>query len=821
MKLGEKILATAKKTLFLSLMALLTVLVMPISVYADMHALNFHVYPSGCGITSPANDYINVSSDTGAQVAISVTPNPGYSFYTWHVAWKNNSDEDYYAQAVTMGCSGATDAYAYLVNNSDTGIVVRSADDDMGTVVGTRSWSWSYDGQYFTISATPKDPLKYEFDYWELEGKRLDCGATVEVKMPTISGYDKETCSVSDASQDIYTAHFKTKGSDHGFRAVVDNLSAGHITNGSYVPYTTWSSGGTVKATAVPAAGYEFDCWVMPNGLTDAGAGSDKENEIEVPYPSPAPDLTQDWILTAKFKKLETVGILATSYNSDTGKTGGGSVNPSYVGWTPRKSGQPVQSITFTASPDKGMEFVEWDIPSDLNPGATLDLANPSISLVMPESKPASDLIITAKFKTDTKFEVYTEVAATQGELIVPGLGGTVNPAVINPDSSVVTEVILVAEPHDGFEFDRWEIIDKADDTVSSKPGINFTTDTTKPKITLSVPKADGLARDAHVRAIFKYALDDGIWVLAREGGEASPRYTRWNDQTKGTSFSITATPNPGYEFDHWMYHNQQTGMKVDEYSKSQTLAVRMPEEQITKDIVYTAVFRRNNAKAKNKQIHVTGHETEVTKESFLNKWRTWVDPALKFVRKTVQAMAGVHTSGDRSVYESNKASGYDSGKAAAGLKSNIDKDERLTHSQSLDNSIIQTSGVFSVTEVTGIKTVFADGVAGISDSDAETEVSSKYGDLYSSEIVLQGDIYFENEKGERITAKPAETGNDATVVINGIDTEGTDIWMLLYKDSEGNDFTITPISDVASMVRFTLPDRSGGRIALISIKYK
>ena len=55
---------------------------------------------------------------------------------------------------------------------------------------------------------------------------------------------------------------------------------------------------------------------------------------------------------------------------------------------------------------------------------------------------------------------------------------------------------------------------------------------------------------------------------------------------------------------------------------------------------------------------------------------------------------------------------------------------------------------------------------------------------------------------------------------MSGINTDDTDMWMLLYTDSASNEFTITPVTDSASVIRFTLPDNSGGRITLISVKY-
>lgn len=965
---------------------LLVTLATPAKVYADNHELTFYAHPKYSANISPITGMVHVSSDTGAETSFSAAPYEGFTFYRWVGKWPGQDDRWSNSQSTVMACSGLTEAHAYMVANSDAGIVVSSADEKMGTVIGTRPWSWSASGQYFTISATPKDPTKYEFDHWEKNGKAVGLGASAEVPMPSLV-YDFDNEKAKPESKVVYKAVFKEKGSKHGFRAVTGN-EGGSITSGAFVTYQAWSSsGGTATAVATPADDYDVDCWLDPDGKTVPG--SSKQKQISIPYPA-SYDENKDLVYTVKFKRITVTGIETETKKVDSeGKVigdGGGAVSPAYVAWSTNNRDQ---SITLTATPDKGMEFATWDMPKGVKYSGSI--TNPSISIVMPHDQPADDLIVTAKFKEDANFEVYTEVALDDKGVITPGLGGTVNPAMVTPKEDTTQLVILTAEPYMGYEFEKWVNLDSGDivkftgDETNSKvtidvpkassftkdvhiravfkpvtdvgiwalsspggaasprytqwtegnkgasillsatpeegyifdcwscsdghtytsqsvsvkmpstkmdkdivyiavfrkksiiytkvalddgghitegtggtvtppqiepnPGntsevtlkaipasgyefdhwedmdsggaITFISDAGQPEVTISVPKqSEMLDQDIHIRAVFKHALDDGIWTLAQNGGTASPRYVKWSEQTKGTSITITATPNAGYEFDHWIYHNRITGMKVDSYSTAPSLSVKMPEEKMMDDIVYTAVFKKTNSKTKNKEIHVIGKKTGITDESFLNKWRTWIDPALKYVRSTIQSMAGARTAKDVAVYEGNKPSGYASSQAAANLKADIKGDDKLKHSQSLDNPIIANAGGFSVTEISGLHAVFTEGDGGKSESEAKVAVTDKYGSLYKSEVVIAGDIFFENEKGERVTSDLTAKDNDVTVVMSGINTDDTDIWMLLYTDSVSNEFTITPVTDSASVIRFTLPDNSGGKITLISVKY-
>lgn len=574
MKLGEKLRATVRFIGIFMLMALLALLAMPISVHADVHELHFHRSPSDAGSIAPIGTSVNVSSECGAQTSFSATPFNGYTFWSWKCEWDDGKCY-YYQPAVTVACSGLHNATAFFLKNSTTGIVAKTADDSMGTVTGTRPWQWGYDGQYFTISAMPKEG--YEFDYWDCNGKKNTFGATAEVQMPKINAnkvdWDTGTCS---GSQNVYTAHFKEKGSDHGFKAVTGN-EGGSITAGAFVPYTTWKSSGTATAVATPAEDYDVDCWLDPDGNTVAG--SSKQKQINIPYPA-SPDTSKDLVYTVKFKKTEVTGISAVAVDLS-GKIGGGSVSPAYVQWT---TSNRDQSITFTANPDKNMAFDKWIIPSGIAYSGSLE--NTSLSVVMPHDQPSENLTIKAQFKVNTNYRVYTEVASKEDGGMIPGQGGTVTPTVVDPDENLETHPTLTAEPNTGYVFDHWEMEEEGSNVI-------FETDTTQPKVTIKVPKKDFMpGYSTHIRAVFRPETDKGIWIATSEGGQVDTRYIKWSDESKGKFYTITASPiNANYVFDHWEYYYD--GKLVQDYSNATSILVQMPQKEITKNIFYTAIFKK------------------------------------------------------------------------------------------------------------------------------------------------------------------------------------------------------------------------------------
>ncbi len=878
----------------IALLALFVIIkTVPVSATRELH---FHVHPSGAGHINPIDTRIHIGSDTGAVYTFSAAPASGYAFYRWRGVWDDGGIIWSYSPTTTMACSHLDDAHAQFVRNSQTGIVAKSADESLGNVTGTRPWQWAYDGQSFTISAMPSDTTMYEFDYWDKNGTKVNLGATAEVQMPAISNYDESTGNVGSSSQVVYTAHFKTKGSNHGFKAVVGTDGGGTITSGSFIPYSTWQSAGSASATAKPAEGFDFDCWLASDGSVYS-----KDLTLNVPYPFPSDDAkSQDIIYTAKFKQHSSVGIMSEAIDESTGNVGGGSVNPAYVEWTTSNANQSInisanpdigyefdmwvvpeelkvtgslsnqsiavvmpqnrpsdvlkiqakfkkhsatgikveaidestgsigggivnptyvewtinnanQSINFTASPDTGYEFDTWVIPDGLS--VTGSVHNTSIAVVMPQDKPVTDYVIKAYFTEDKTYALYTEVAEQQGGTVTEGKGGTVSPSMVAPDEKNVTEVTLTAEPSDGYEFVEWVDLD-------SEGKVTFVTDTKEEKVTIKISKKLDMTKDVHVRALFKKRDTIGIWTEAEEGGQASPRFVEWNNQSKNTSVTLTATPDKGYEFDHWEY-DDGNGTYDSNYATSASISIKVPGTKPAEDVYYIAVFKSINGKKKNKEIHVKGKETKITKENFLNKWRTWIAPALKYVRSTIENIAHTRVAEDAAVLESNKTPGIDAGSVAAGLKANIDKDNNLKHSQSYDNPVIREASGFSISEVSGLKAVFIEGEGGKSEPEIDTIVNDKYGDLYSGEIVISGDIYFENAKGVRIKEEPSKTDNDATVIMSGIDTSNTDMWLLVYSNSNNDDFNITPVTDADSIIRFTLPDKSGGYITLVSIKYK
>lgn len=581
MKLGEKLRATVKFIGTLMLMALLATLAMPISVHADTHTVNISTKPYAAGTTTPYDTSITVSSDEGAMVSVSTAANSGYTFLRWVAQYDIGRNITVNSPSATVVTQHLVNVYAEYVDNSTSGIVTKVADSSQGTATGTRPWSWGTDGQYFTISAVPNDPTKYEFDYWKKGGSKYSSSATVEVQMPKIdyTKYDSET---GDAKNQVeYTAYFKEKSGAHGFRAIAGSDEGGNITGQPYLSYESWKASGNVSVTANPYEGYDFVKWVAPDG-----SDYSTNNNITVTYPSPEPsedDKKNDIVYTAIFKPHDSKGISAEArLDSETGNIGGGSVSPSYVEWSDSNKNQ---AISFTANPDRNKKFVKWVVPDSLSVKSSL--SNPNLSVVMPASKPTDNITITAVFAADEKHEVYFDVLGESNGSYSSGLGGTVTPPMIEPKDGENTSVNVQATPWDGYEFEKWELED------SSTTSVVLPADLTKSAISITVKKQEDVTSDVHIRAYFKKATNKGYWTYGVEGGDTSPRYTKW--QSGGGSFTITATPKSGYKFDHWEKYDRKTGITNKLYSSDSTCSVPFDAQAPEDNIYFYAYFKKES----------------------------------------------------------------------------------------------------------------------------------------------------------------------------------------------------------------------------------
>ena len=168
--------------------------------------------------------------------------------------------------------------------------------------------------------------------------------------------------------------------------------------------------------------------------------------------------------------------------------------------------------VTVTATPNDGYEFVGWNGSDSTN--ATIDI---TIS---------SDTTLEAVFS-----EIQSTAATTQYNLTVTaGTGGSVSTSGGTYDDG--TTVTITATPDDGYEFVRWNGSDSSNATID----ITINSDTTLEAVFSEIQST---------AATTQYNLT----VTAGTGGSVSTSGGTYDD---GTTVTITATPDDGYEFVRW-----------------------------------------------------------------------------------------------------------------------------------------------------------------------------------------------------------------------------------------------------------------------------
>ena len=182
-------------------------------------------------------------------------------------------------------------------------------------------------------------------------------------------------------------------------------------------------------------------------------------------------------------------------------------------------------TITVTATPDEGYEFTGWE---------GFDSGEASLTITLIE-----DQILNALFSPVVSLFTITVTATVGGR--VSTAGGTF-------EQGTVIEVI--ATPEQGYEFSGWEGNDSVETTLS---------------ITLSSTLS--------LQAIFDEIKTYTLTVSSVQGGSVS---TQGGEFPEGTSVSITAMPEEGYQFQGW----------DESDSLETTITVTM-----TSDLVLTPLF--------------------------------------------------------------------------------------------------------------------------------------------------------------------------------------------------------------------------------------
>jgi len=253
-----------------------------------------------------------------------------------------------------------------------------------------------------------------------------------------------------------------------------------------------YGAGTEVVLRAIPEEGWSFDRW--------EGDITSTESEISVVMDS-------DKRLTAYFVESTTAFTLTLAV------VGNGRLNLP-VGTRNYPSGS---RVNLAATADEGWEFDHWE--GDLT-GPT----NPN-EIVM-----NGDKTVTAVFVEQGPFYILETAIEGQGTLESAIVGEEFEPAPASQEYEADTRVQLRATPALGWVFDHW-----SGDLIGSMSQNSIIMDS-----------------DKSVTAVFvRDEYDYSLAMVVEGGGTTSPvpGYSRYDG---GTVVPISATPSPGWVFDHW-----------------------------------------------------------------------------------------------------------------------------------------------------------------------------------------------------------------------------------------------------------------------------
>ena len=415
----------------------------------------WHIYTDvieGSGSTDEDPDMVVQYEDETS--TITATPAEGYEFVEWTfdeddiydivgdgkltdptLTIKPGSDIHAHAKFKLKETEAPTEepSTAYWIVDSDViegdGTVTPPVSDPVKVEQGS--------GDTVTITATPAEG--YEFIGWEIDG---------DYSLPEGGSLTDPTLVIQPESDVHAHAKFQLKATE----APTEEPTVAYWIVDTDVIYGSGDtaptvdnpvkveqgSGENVTITATPAEGYEFICWEIDGDYTLPEGGSLTDPTLVI---KPGSDIHAH----AKFKPIPKYW----SVDADVIE-GDGTVVPTVDNPVKVEQGSG-DTVSITATPAEGFEFVGWEIDGDYTLPEGGSLTDPNLVIL-----PNSDIHAHAKFKPVTPPVEYWTVDADvkEGE-------GTVSPTVDNPVKVIQNNdetVTIHADPADGWEFDGWEI---------------------------------------------------------------------------------------------------------------------------------------------------------------------------------------------------------------------------------------------------------------------------------------------------------------------------------------------------------------------------
>lgn len=296
----------------------------------------------------------------------------------------------------------------------------------------------------------------------------------------------------------------------------------GHGTASSTSTLENLNGSNTIDLSASPAAGYEFDKWVVENG---SGVTFDNENSD-----STNATVTAEATIKATFKEtLHTVGVAV-------GASSGGHVedaSDATISGTNIQVGA-VNPVTIKAVPDNHYHFDNWTSTGGVTLGSGgTTTANDTITA-------SADGTITANFEEDTKYTVTANGCTASTASTYAGETVTLTPSV--PSGKLIDQVTVLGGNSQEIPYQV-----SGDNYTFEMPASNVTaTITYRNPATINVTASS----------------DDS----AKGSAAASPS----GSVTEGTLIAFTATPKTGKTFDKWIVTENNSTRTVTDAQFSQ-----------------------------------------------------------------------------------------------------------------------------------------------------------------------------------------------------------------------------------------------------------
>lgn len=261
------------------------------------------------------------SATIGETVTITAKPADGYKFVKWEVVDGNVSLSNVTSKETTFKMR----AEAVKVKAIFEAIPYSVSVDSVANGTAKADITTANKGETVTITATPADG--YKFVKWEVE----DGGVTL---------------SNAEAAETTFTMGTENVKVKPVFEAILYTVSFDGLANGTATTdKASATKGETVKITATPKTGYQFDGWTVKEG----GVSFADENATTTTFT----------MGTGNVKIGATFSLIPPTYYGiyfDTFENGTATAD--------KTSATKDETVTLTATPSKGYVFKEWKVVS-------------------------------------------------------------------------------------------------------------------------------------------------------------------------------------------------------------------------------------------------------------------------------------------------------------------------------------------------------------------------------------------------------------------------------------------------------------------------